>query len=754
MRVLQALVDAASERPGCTSSVTHAQLLPLYFNREIAGLAAAALPALSHLDLGSINEEDWEAALQSLQLLLPEAVPTGASADGADSAGAAAGVSGAKEGGGNGNSSCSALHVPPLAQQPLPLQELKLWTGGELPPLPPGLLAGLAACTSLRCLTLSWSSVQSAALAQLATLRQLQRLELGELSVDQLSVLQPLTGLTKLGTHSVRGIATAGHFAAFPSLRSLDIGSSFLDVRGLEALSCLTSLSTGMLLGPEHVTAVGPAYGGQDAWALGLALTETGGVLIGGALPPLQLPLPSYPLPPRLEQLRFQVGAQFVEVLAAVQPPDSLQKVMVVDGNCYVDTLQLPLLYGRHTSVVTPAAAAAAAAAAGGVGGAAAAAGVGAGGAPELLPAAAQAVARFAQQLGSRWSDCRDVRVIFVGPQQQPQEAAAAAAAGQEGGGEQAELVLLPPHPAQWWDLQEAPSSHGGWLSPLAAMPELGGLWLQGLALTAADLRAIAAAFTGIRTLSLLGPNLRGWPFPALLALGPLLPRLDTLRLAADDLLLQPAGMDRPRRARAHTLRGLAAGVLAALCNLDFMTMQENGDGGGNSGGGNGHNNSRSVGGGRSAGGGSRGDGGRDGDDTDGTGTDDGDGGCDTGSDGGGGRGFGGTVQLVCGCRRLREGEQQDRALLWQLRGDLREMAGSWVTSAGLTGVAQPQQEGGAEQAQAQAQEDGQGNGGGGGGGDGVVALEAEWLGMLDYNDPDSAFHRFAMHGELPDWED
>ncbi|KAG2431152.1 hypothetical protein HXX76_009682 [Chlamydomonas incerta] len=402
------------------------------------------------------------------------------------------------------------------------------------------------------------------------------------------SELRPLTQLTKLEVFNPTGVASATDCACLPALRNLDLDSGLLDARGLEALTRLTSLAVGLLLGPEHIAALS---GDADGWAFGeeLLATDAGLPVV---LPPLELPLPVYRLPPQLVQLRFYAAAQFVEVLGALQVPPSLKRVMALDGNEAIDHLQLPLLQGRHTTAVVE------------------------GGAPDqgprLLPAAAQAMQRFAQQLGSRWHGCRDVRPIYVAPptpEWQPVQGAP---------------VLLPPPPG--WNLppgprgrglQQAPGSHGAWVSALAAMPGLRGLWLQGLALTSADLRAIGTAFTSIRTLSLVGLNPRCCPYPALLALGPLLPRLHKLRVAGDALLISPDDEDAEEQVRAAAMRGAVAATLASLCHFGGATLPDT-----NSNSTNTSSNSTNT---------------------------------NTHSGSSGSLGFSGTVQLVCACGRAQD---------------------------------------------------------------------------------------------------
>ncbi|KAG2448022.1 hypothetical protein HYH02_007050 [Chlamydomonas schloesseri] len=508
-KVLQAFVDVAAEQPhsDIAGVTTKLRLRAASLTPDVGRAAAAALPALSKLLLlGCGSKDAWETAVQGLEALLQ----------------------GAHQGGSDGA----------VAGQ---LHELGIDYLEEATALPPQPLAGLAACSSLRSLVVGWDSAPRELLRQLGSLTQLHRLSIGTIPFRQVSELRPLTNLTKLTIARPAGIASAADFAGLPALRYLGLGCGLMDVRGLDALTSLTSLEVGMLLGPEHVAAL-PAD--QDCWQLGSKLADTGGGLLG-ALPPLRLPLPSYPLPPKLAQLRFCFAAQFVEVLGALTPPDSLQHIIACDGNGNFDYLQPVLLHGRHTT---------AGADEGGGGGAAADQW------PALLPAAAQAVARFTQQLGSRWRKCRDVRVTYVAPPPagwQPVQMAS---------------VLLPP-PAGWnlpegpreRGLQEAPGSHGAWVSALAAMPGLGGLWLQGLALTAADLQTIGTAFTGIRTLSLLGVNPRCCPFPALLALGPLLPTLRRLRLAGDPLLISPEVEDMEERERAAAKWGVVACALATL---------------------------------------------------------------------------------------------------------------------------------------------------------------------------------------------
>lgn len=442
--MLQAFLDVAAEQPDSSMTTAHLKLNAGSLTPDVGRTAAAALPSLSQLSLISNRSKGaWDAALQGLEALLQ----------------------------GSGGQDGSAPVAPPL-------RELCIHGMGEAGPLPPQLVASLAACTSLHRIFMDWDSAHAGFLRQLGSLAQLQRLHVGTMPMPLVSELRPLTNLTKLEFYRPRGVASAAQLACLPALRNLDLDCGLLDARGLETLTGLTSLAVGVLLGPEHIAAL-PAD--QDGFELGISLPENGAGLLSGALPPLELPLPTYQLPPRLVQLRFCIAAQFVEVLAAVQPPPSLERILLLDGNGGGDFLQLPLLQGRHA--VTDAAAAG---------------GEGEDGeqpaGPSLLPAAAQAVQSFARQLGSRLRDCSDVRVVFVAPPP-----------GDGWLGDDTP-VLLPPPPG--WNLppglwargvQEAPGSHGAWVSGLAGMPGLRGLWLQGLALTTADLRTIGTAFTGIQ---------------------------------------------------------------------------------------------------------------------------------------------------------------------------------------------------------------------------------------------------------------
>ncbi|KAG2448026.1 hypothetical protein HYH02_007053 [Chlamydomonas schloesseri] len=618
-KFLQLLLDLAARQTGSAYTAKLKLVLPsAVFTPATARLAAAALPALSELQLHTRELlDECEIGWKGLEVLLasrssvrsssescaavaaaataPPPQPDGDAADATAAAaqppdgdvadataapppqpdGDAAGTTAAEappqpdgdgagaiaslavQPDGSGTGAMAALAVQPDGERPRnpaaarPLTKFSLTGGLHLKPLTPQLVANLAACTSLHHLHLEWRSAPPELLRQLGSLTQLTRLRIGTIPFQQVSELRPLTNLVELDIFQPTGVAVAADFTCFPSLRRLVLESGLMDARGLEALTSLTYLSISMLLGPEHIAALPADY---DGYWLPRDLSTPGGAGFIGALPPLQLPLPSYPLPPKLVQLWFDAPGQFVEVLAALAPPDSLRRALVLDGNITTHYLQLPLLHGRHTTAdLFPDW--------DGEGDG------GEGGWPALLPAVAQAVARFAQQLGRRWL-CSDLRISFVPPEQGddepwqllerwvlgPPRAAAGAGAAQQQPQQQHHLL--------------APGGHGAWLSPLAAMPELGGLWLQGLALTAADLLAIGTAFTGIRTLSLLGSHRRCCPYPALRALGPLLPRLRVLRLDASPLMLPPPPVvphSLPVREWVCAKRGVAAACIAAL---------------------------------------------------------------------------------------------------------------------------------------------------------------------------------------------
>ncbi|KAG2443130.1 hypothetical protein HYH02_009541 [Chlamydomonas schloesseri] len=591
--------------------------------------------------------------------------------------------------------SAAAGPTPPPSPPPPPLREVFLISGSSsaaayddgaspprpqdndndslLPPPPPQqLLAVLAGCATLRHLHLEWSPAARVAaaaaaaeplcsglIASLAGLTQLQRLRLGSIPFRAVAALQPLSGLTRLELHRPRGVAAAAQFAPprfFPALRHLHLDTGLLDARGLGALSRLTSLAVGTLLGPEHVAALAaaeaaaaaqrrqppaaaaggggggggaevdgdgdmdggggaqqqaPAARGQrpegedqqqhmmseevDGYRWGLDLTtDTGAGQLVGRLPPLPLPaLPPakagaagagagaagagagaggggcddeacyccYPLPPCLVQLRLCSPAQFVEVLAGLCCPGRLGRVVVLDAGMTRDVLQLPLLEGRHTTHMGPR---------GGLGGDRWALGELA----AVLPATAQALQRFAQgRLGARLRRCRDVRLTYV------------PVAVKRGCCEQTEWPVLAPPPVGWDPQGERCGSHGSWVSSLAALPGLRGLWLEGFELRPADLACIGRAFTGIQTLSLLGANPRSAPYHSLPALGPLLPRLRVLRLSADRVLMSEDESGRRELQYNALLRGMLATALAAIRDYN---RSSGGGGGGHLGGGGG----------------------------------------------------------------------------------------------------------------------------------------------------------------------